>query len=172
MAIPLHLWLKDDGGADIRGSSEVVGREGSIEVLSLTHGIHTPTGSGRDNPRATATRNVGPLPAGTYYLVDRQSGGMMGWLRDWYLSFEVGSSDRTKWFMLWNPHGGDTTMINGIQRGNFRLHPEGSLHLSEGCITVVSHFEFDRLQRYVRTRQPDLPVPGTTLRAYGTVEVR
>ncbi|CAN0622078.1 type VI secretion system secreted protein Hcp [Burkholderia multivorans] len=41
MAIPLHLWLKDDGGADIRGSCEVAGREGSIEVLSLSHGIHT-----------------------------------------------------------------------------------------------------------------------------------
>lgn len=130
------------------------------------------TGSGRDNPKATAMKFVGPLPAGTYYLVDRHSGGTIGWLRDWYFSFEVGSSDRTKWFMLWNPHGGDTTMINGIQRGNFRLHPEGSLHLSEGCITVVNHFEFDRLQRYIRARQPDLPVPGTTLRAYGTVDVR
>jgi type VI secretion system secreted protein Hcp len=43
VAIPLHLWLKDDGGADIRGSSEVFGREGSIEVLSLIHGIHLPT---------------------------------------------------------------------------------------------------------------------------------
>ncbi|CAG4893372.1 MULTISPECIES: type VI secretion system tube protein TssD [Paraburkholderia] len=43
MAVPLHLWLKDEGGADIRGSSSVAGREGSIEVLSLTHGIHTPT---------------------------------------------------------------------------------------------------------------------------------
>lgn len=43
MAVPLHLWLKDEGGADLRGSSEVSGREGSIEVLSLTHGIHSPT---------------------------------------------------------------------------------------------------------------------------------
>jgi len=43
MAVPLHLWLKDEGGADILGSSEVLGREGSIEVLSLTHGLHTPT---------------------------------------------------------------------------------------------------------------------------------
>jgi type VI secretion system secreted protein Hcp len=42
MAVPLHLWLKDEGGADILGSSEVFDREGSIEVLSLTHGLHTP----------------------------------------------------------------------------------------------------------------------------------
>ncbi|MBW0445310.1 type VI secretion system tube protein Hcp [bacterium M00.F.Ca.ET.228.01.1.1] len=40
MAIPLHLWLKDEDGTDIRGSSSVAGRVGSIEVLSLTHGLH------------------------------------------------------------------------------------------------------------------------------------
>lgn len=45
MAIPLHLWLKDDGGADIRGSSQVGGREHSIEVLSLSHGMHAPADS-------------------------------------------------------------------------------------------------------------------------------
>lgn len=43
MAVPLRLWLKDEGGADLRGASEVSGREGSIEVLSLTHGIHSLT---------------------------------------------------------------------------------------------------------------------------------
>ncbi|TCG09510.1 Hcp1 family type VI secretion system effector [Paraburkholderia steynii] len=42
MPTPLHLWLKDERGADIRGSSVVAGREGSIEVLSLTHSIHAP----------------------------------------------------------------------------------------------------------------------------------
>jgi Protein of unknown function (DUF2778) len=30
------------------------------------------TARGRDNPYATAWPDVGPLPAGTYYLVDRQ----------------------------------------------------------------------------------------------------
>jgi len=45
MAVPLHLWLKGEGGADIVGSSEVFGREGSIEVLSLTHGLHMPSDS-------------------------------------------------------------------------------------------------------------------------------
>jgi type VI secretion system secreted protein Hcp len=42
MATPLHLWLKDVGGANIRGSSMVAGREGSIEVLGLTHSIYAP----------------------------------------------------------------------------------------------------------------------------------
>jgi hypothetical protein len=129
------------------------------------------TGWGRDNPRATDRRNIGPLPVGTYYIVDRESGGMFGWARDLWSEYGWGSSDRTKWFALWNPRSGDTTMIHGVRRGNFRLHPEGQMRVSEGCITVVSHHEFDQLRRYILARGPDLPVPGSTLMAYGTVEV-
>ena len=39
MAVPVHLFLKDDGGAMIRGSSDVQGREGSIELRGLTHNL-------------------------------------------------------------------------------------------------------------------------------------
>jgi hypothetical protein len=130
------------------------------------------TSWGRDNPQATATENIGPLPAGTYYIVDRQSGGILGWARDFWSEYGYGTTDRRKWFALWNPGTGDSTMIDGIRRGNFRIHPEGPAHLSEGCITVVNPFAFDQLRRYIRSRKPDLPVPGSTLRAYGTVEVR
>ncbi|HEY4352609.1 MAG TPA: type VI secretion system tube protein TssD [Paraburkholderia sp.] len=42
MGTPLHLWLTDDGNTPIRGGSEVSGREGSIEVLSVTHGVDAP----------------------------------------------------------------------------------------------------------------------------------
>ena len=127
---------------------------------------------GRDNPNDTAMPDIGPLPAGTYYIVDRQSGGRFGWFWDWYDAHGFGSTDHTKWFMLWNAHGGDSTMIDGIKRGHFRLHPEGPMRLSEGCITVVSPFAFENLRRYIRSQPSNLPVPGSTLRAYGTVEVR
>lgn len=43
MAIPIYLWLKDDGGSDIRGSVDVIDREGSIEVFSLLHDVSMPT---------------------------------------------------------------------------------------------------------------------------------
>ena len=43
MAIPAYLWLKDDGGADIKGAVDVQYREGSIEVLGFGHGLHLPT---------------------------------------------------------------------------------------------------------------------------------
>jgi len=42
MGIPAHLWLKDDGGADIKGSSTVQGREQSIEVIGFGHGLSLP----------------------------------------------------------------------------------------------------------------------------------
>ncbi|MDN7141259.1 Hcp family type VI secretion system effector [Pseudomonas sp. JQ170] len=43
MAIPVYLWLKDDGGADIKGSVNVQGREGSVEVIAQDHGVFIPT---------------------------------------------------------------------------------------------------------------------------------
>jgi len=43
MAIPAYLWLKDDGGVDIKGAVDVQDREGSIEVLVFSHGLHLPT---------------------------------------------------------------------------------------------------------------------------------
>ncbi|MRT03975.1 Hcp family type VI secretion system effector [Ewingella americana] len=43
MAIPAYLWLKDDGGADIKGSVDVRDREGSIEVRGFTHNLSIPT---------------------------------------------------------------------------------------------------------------------------------
>lgn len=43
MAVPAYLWLKDDGGADIKGSVDVQHREGSIEILSFFHSLSIPT---------------------------------------------------------------------------------------------------------------------------------
>jgi hypothetical protein len=39
---------------------------------------------GRDNPDATDEVGGGAIPKGTYYLIDRQSGGALGCLYDWY----------------------------------------------------------------------------------------
>lgn len=58
MAIPAYLWLKDDGGAAIRGSVDVAGREGSIEIQGLNHGVSLPTDD--VTGRSTATREHAP----------------------------------------------------------------------------------------------------------------
>lgn len=43
MAIPAYLWLKDDGGALIKGAVDIKDREFSIEVLGFGHGLFLPT---------------------------------------------------------------------------------------------------------------------------------
>lgn len=59
MAIPAYLWLKDDGGAGIKGSVDVQDREESIEVLSFGHGLHIPTDS--NTGKLTGTRMHSPI---------------------------------------------------------------------------------------------------------------
>jgi len=54
MAIPAYLWLKDDGGADIKGSIDVKDREGSIEILGFAHGLFLPTDN--NSGKITGTR--------------------------------------------------------------------------------------------------------------------
>lgn len=53
MAIPAYLWLKDDGGADIKGSVDVCKRQGSIEIIALNHCVSMPT----DNNTGKITGN-------------------------------------------------------------------------------------------------------------------
>jgi len=48
------MWLTDDGGADIKGSVDVQDREGSIEIIGLSHGINLPVDNA--NGKITGTR--------------------------------------------------------------------------------------------------------------------
>jgi type VI secretion system secreted protein Hcp len=43
MAGPLYLFLKDEDGVDIAGSSNVIGRVGAIEAFSFAHNLYAPT---------------------------------------------------------------------------------------------------------------------------------
>lgn len=72
MAIPVYLWLKNDGGSDIKGSVDINGREGSIEVLALDHGVSIATDD--NTGKLTGTRTHTPfmfskeVDAATVYL--------------------------------------------------------------------------------------------------------
>ncbi|HAU5566515.1 TPA: Hcp family type VI secretion system effector [Serratia fonticola] len=59
MPIPANLWLKDDGGADIRGSVDVQNREGSIEITGFSHNVRLPTDP--MTGKATGTRKHAPI---------------------------------------------------------------------------------------------------------------
>lgn len=53
------MWLKDDGGADIKGSVDVQDREGSIEVVGFSHGLNLPVDS--NTGKITGTRSHSPV---------------------------------------------------------------------------------------------------------------
>lgn len=130
-------------------------------------------GVGRDNPNATDKIDIGPLPAGRYYIVERASGGPATHLRDAFLKLFYGT-DRWQWFALYRADGkiDDYTFVSGVRRGAFRLHPVGPRGLSEGCITLMQKSGFEKLAGYLRQRGAWIPVPGTGMRAYGIIEVK
>ncbi|WP_263769461.1 DUF2778 domain-containing protein [Propionivibrio soli] len=122
---------------------------------------------GQANRREYACHaSAGPIPPGTYYIVDRQSGGLLGPLRDMF-------NDRREWFALYaiDDKIDDTTYCNKIKRGSFRLHPKGPLGISEGCITIESQSDFQRLRALLKG-SAQIAIPGTTLKAYGKVLVK
>lgn len=59
MAIPAYMWLKDDGGADIKGSVDVMDREGSIEIVGFGHSLSIP--SDDNTGKLTGTRIHGAM---------------------------------------------------------------------------------------------------------------
>ena len=54
MAIPAYMWLKDDGGTNIKGSVDIKDREHSIEILGFGHGVYLPTDN--NTGKITGTR--------------------------------------------------------------------------------------------------------------------
>ncbi|MFB9086839.1 tlde1 domain-containing protein [Erwinia tracheiphila] len=63
----------------------------------------------------------------------------------------------------------DYTFINGVRRGNFRLHPRGPMGVSEGCITFVNRSDFLQIRQALLATSPVMLRNG--LRSYGTIEV-
>ncbi|WP_460123162.1 Hcp family type VI secretion system effector [Pseudomonas sp. S2_C03] len=59
MATPIYLWLKDDGGNEIKGSVDVQDRVGSIEVLAYEHMVYIPTDD--NTGKLTGTRIHAPV---------------------------------------------------------------------------------------------------------------
>ncbi len=128
-------------------------------------------GISKNNADYSDKLGVGPLPVGRYYIVDRGSGGFFSRLYtsavDW-----VNDNDHSTWFALYRDDGkvDDETFVNGVRRGNFRLHPHGRLNISEGCITLSDKAAFIRLRkRLLGTVR--MPIPDGTGFAYGVIEV-
>lgn len=109
--------------------------------------------------------DVGPIPPGTYYIFDRQSGGLLGPLRDLF-------SNHDQWFALYADDGkiDDETLCQQVKRGHFRLHPKGALGISQGCITLEHMTDYQILRGFLKG-SPTTAVPGVTIQAYGRIIV-
>lgn len=118
---------------------------------------------------------VGPIPAGKYWIVDRPEGGLRSQVnagvRDVYNHIVKGATFRhNEWFALWRNDWGidDYTWIEGVKRGNFRLHP-GTL--PEGCITLPHDSDFALIRNaLLRTQLVNVPCMSK-LKTYGSIEV-
>ena len=110
-------------------------------------------------------KDIGPIPSGTYYIVDRESGGLLGPLYE-----ALGWRDN--WFSLYADDGkiDDEIFCEEVKRGNFRLHPTGSRRISRGCITIETQADFNFLRTILKSTQKQA-IPGSTLLAYGKVVV-
>jgi RHS repeat-associated protein len=117
-------------------------------------------GEATNNPDYEGTVSVGPIPRGTYYIVDRPTGGRFT------------RADKDKWFGLFR-FGREDGLINDYTavgtelRGQFRLHP-GTI--SEGCVTLRDREEYERLWSLLRSTE-SAKIPGTEITYYGTITV-
>lgn len=113
----------------------------------------------------------GPLPLGRYYIVDRESGGMLGWIKQPVKDVFAGT-DRSEWFSLYRDDDqvDDQTTINNIQRSAFRIHPVGPQGISQGCVTLTSKLAFDELRQSLRNMPGEI-LPGTGIKYFGVLDV-
>lgn len=130
----------------------------------------------RNRGGCAALLNDGPIPAGKYWIVDRPTGGLrsqaQAWAKDTINSVFGTPSHRDEWFALYRDDGkiDDYTWINGVERGQFRLHPVGGRGVSLGCITLASYADFQAIRRAL-LHTTAIPAGNSGLKAFGWIEV-
>ena len=130
----------------------------------------------RNRGGCSAIPNNGPIPAGKYWIVSRPTGGArskaLAWLKDEWNFYRGNPTDHFEWFALYRDDGviDDVTWVNGVKRGQFRLHPAGGEGMSIGCITLPGRVDFLRI-RSALLHTTTIPIRNSGLDAYGSIEV-
>lgn len=108
---------------------------------------------------------MGPIPAGTYYVVDRKSGG-------WMATFDP-FLKKDQWLALYAADElvDDVTFCEAIKRGQFRIHPAVGTGRSVGCITLPFFGDFVALRATFLGAKQRI-IPNTDLLTYGRVVVK
>ena len=133
--------------------------DGSITRIS----VPAFSGGGKhiNNPNSQDVPNLGPIPKGSYYIVDRPKGGTLGFIRGFR---------KRNWFALFanDRFVDDHTSVNGVVRSNIRLHP-GTI--SEGCVTCIHERNFNNIRQRLLNSGTNL-IPGRNIPYYGTLTVK
>lgn len=145
MPIPAYMWLKDDGGADIKGSVTVQGREGSIEVIGFSHGLNLPVDGSAG--KVVGTRLHSPMH------IEKEFDASSPYLYKAVATGQTLQSVELKWYRI-NDAGKEQVYF---------------IMLLEG-VRVQNVSDFQTIRRALM-QTSIMPVHDTGLRAYGTVEV-
>lgn len=108
----------------------------------------------------------GPIPPGEYFILNRESGGRLGWLKDLF-------NEKKDWFALYanDEEIDDEKWCEQVKRGQFRLHPKGRMGISQGCIVIEHPKDFQLQSALLKSREPNI-IAGTDIRAFGKVIVK
>jgi hypothetical protein len=124
----------------------------------------------RNDPDKTHITSRGPIPVGNYAIVDRESSS---WIRD-AIKSATRLNIRFNWFALYalDNKVDDETFVNGVRRGEFRLHPGGVSGVSEGCVTLENTSDFNALRSRILAQKCAIHIPGSApFQAYGVLRV-
>lgn len=105
MAIPVYLFLTDDAGNIVKGGVDIRGREKSIEVLGLHHGVFLPTDD--------LTGEISGMRNHLSYLIEKEIDCSSPWL---YKALTSGRTFRTaelKFFQI-NTAGQEKEYFNTL----------------------------------------------------------
>ncbi|BET27608.1 uncharacterized protein DUF2778 [Limnobacter thiooxidans] len=138
----------------------------SLQLSAIEFPAFSGMGSHINQRLSTCVRSQGPIPQGEYLVLDRQSGGRLGWLYDLF-------NNRDDWFALYaiDSNIDDATWCEQVKRGKFRLHPKGPSGLSEGCIVIDKLQDFVHLRTMLRSGKP-LEIPEKDILAWARLVVR
>jgi hypothetical protein len=140
-------------------TSNLEGSGMSIPAFS-GYGEHT------NNPSSINVVNLGPIPTGKYYIVDRPKG-----LKEKIL----GAGRKENWFALFRADDkvDDQTDVyvdtnKFVKRKELRLHYGAA---SLGCLTVTDEKGYEKLREKLLSTKTG-KIPGTIIKHYGTIEVK
>lgn len=137
--------------------------EAALVIAGFSFPAFSGDGEFRNRRTHMCLPDQGPIPIGTYYILDRQSGGKLGAVYDYF---------KGDWFLLYARDRviDDERYCAGLLRGQFRLHPKSGRGLSKGCITLEVESDFALLSRALKATKME-QIPGTQWMSYGTVVV-